>query len=337
MSTKESIKNLLRSVRLQLIKVCAKNRFLGRIYFLFSGDFDRESEFVLLGRVEALSSRYLASHSNSNLRRCIHRLEKGLFHRDRRAKFGGSVLSELLRELPALRKMSPIDPEEKRWALDTLNEYKPFSLKPEQVDLCLTTIEAIPSMGFEAEEVVPSTLETARYTDLATLFRERESVRFFNGTVPDTSLLNAAVSIAKEAPSACNREPFHLHILQDPKDIQFVGGLAPGTSGFLDNIPTLGVLVGHASAFRFARDRHLIYLDGGLFLGHFLPALTSLNLSSCVLNWTPHYKNDRAAIDYLGLDFSKTVVCLIAIGFRDTPKSPISTKKSNGNLLRQPN
>lgn len=341
---KDNIKNFARSLRFRLIRFCSTNRFLGRMYFLFDGSFDREFEFVLKGRVEALSSRYVHSHSNSNLRRCIHRLEKGLFHRDRRPKFGDSVLAELTRELPALSSFGPIDAEERRWALETLRSYRDFSRNSDEVDKCISTISAMtpfyePSdangeISFAEAGGVIATSVPDRFSQLAVLFRERESVRFFDGRAPDRALLETAVDIAKEAPSACNRQPFHLHLLQNTDDIRYVGGLAPGTSGFLENIPTLGVLVGHASAFRFARDRHLIYVDGGLFLGHLLPAITALGMSSCVLNWTPDYIKDRKVIDYLDLDASKTVVCLLAIGYRDPTASPISTKKSSDNLLR---
>ena len=93
--------------------------------------------------------------------------------------------------------------------------------------------------------------------------------------------------------------------------------------------------MGHASAFRFTRDRHLIYIDGWLFLGHLLPTLTALDLGTCVLNWTPDWNNDRKAVDYLVMDMSKTIVCLLAIGYRDDTAAPIFGKKTNANLLRR--
>ena len=287
------------------------------------------------GRFEALSSRYALENSNANLRRCIHRLEKGLFHRDRRCTFGKDVLLELRREMRQLRPENGLDANELEWARSTLRAYRPHASDPDGVDQCLIALEGFdgppPEMPL-AQCLAPA--PTADFNVVKRLYVQRESVRFFRTDPVDPELIGAAVAIAKEAPSACNRQPFHLHLLTEQADICMVGGLAPGTAGFLDGIPMLGVLVGHASAFRFTRDRHLIYTDAGLFLGHLLPALTALNVDTCVLNWTPGWYEDRKAVAYMGFDLSKTIVCLLAIGYRDDTASPVSTKKSNSNLLR---
>ncbi|WP_368345820.1 nitroreductase family protein [Pelagovum sp. HNIBRBA483] len=333
---KRQLLNVARMIRLLIVWLASRNRLLGRVFFLFEPSFDREFEFTLRGRHEALSSRYRLDHSNANVRRCVHRLEKGLFHRDRRAAFGKDVLTELAHEISKLDLLEEgADANEVDWAIATLTSYRPHAYDPALVDDCLYRLERFRGFGPEPESLRrPDTKVSPDFEVLRRLYYKRESVRFFTDRPVDPELVVQAVAIAKEAPSACNRQPFHLHLLTDTRDIEFVGGLAPGTAGFLNNIPVLGVLIGHASAFRFTRDRHLIYTDGGLFLGHLLPALTALSLDTCVLNWTPDWTNDRKAVDYLGLDMSKTIVCLLAIGYRDDTASPISTKKTNDNLLR---
>lgn len=333
---KRQLLDIARRVRLRMVWLASRNRFLGRVFFLFEPSFDREFEFTLRGRHEALSSRYKLDQSNANVRRCVHRLEKGLFHRDRRATFGKDVLIELAREIRKLDRLEDgTDANEVDWAITTLTSYRPHAHDPALVDECLSRLEGFRGTGPEpVPSQRPDTPISEDFEVVRKLYYKRESVRFFTDRPVDPELVAQAVAIAKEAPSACNRQPFHLHLLTDRRDIDFVGGLAPGTAGFLDNIPVLGVLVGHASAFRFTRDRHLVYTDGGLFLGHLLPALTALDLDTCVLNWTPDWTNDRKAVDYLGMDMSKTIVCLLAIGYRDETASPISTKKTNANLLR---
>jgi len=333
--------SLFRKARIFLFRVVASNRFFMRLFHLFSSDFDREFESTLKGRYQALTSIYLGDKSNANIRRGVHRLEKGLFHANRRPKFGNAVFNQLERELVQavnLRKVA-LDSEEINWAISTLEKYTEFAASPERVQemiLLLKDPNKVDELTFEfLENEEASSVDFAEYEGLASIYKRRESVRFFDSKVPLISDIAKAVSIAKEAPSACNRQPFSVTLLRDSKDINFVGGLAPGTAGFLDNIPLLGVVTGHASCFRKAGDRHLIYTDSGLFMGHLLPALQSLGIDTCVLNWNPDWVKDRKAVQYLNLDLSKTIVCLIAFGYRrDSVDSPVSTKKSDYNILR---
>jgi nitroreductase len=332
---KKMILMILRKLRLYSLKLCSQNRYLGRLYFIVEPSFDREFEYTLKGRYEALISRYANDSSNGNIRRCVHRLEKGLFHRARRPKFGNEIFDELYRELLTINDEFKIDCNEVYWAKNTLTKYRRHSNNIDKVDLALEILNTLDpeSLSF-SEQGHELNSNSTDFNILHSLYLKRESVRFFNDCKVPFDLIENAVTISKEAPSACNRQPFSLHLMSNKEDINFIGGLAPGTQGFLENIPILCALVGHASAFRFTRDRHLIYTDSGLFLGHLLPALTSLGLSTCVLNWVPDWENDRKAINYLGLDLSKSIVCLLAIGYKDETRSPTSIKKSNGNILR---
>ncbi|MCW8328252.1 nitroreductase family protein [Photobacterium sp. SDRW27] len=333
---KIKLMNAIRFVRLQMVLLCSKNRFLSRLFFLFEPSFDREYEYTLKGRYEALTSRYQNDYSNANLRRCVHRIEKGLFHKYRKDQFGKDLLTELYREVKSLDKFPFVDKNEVDWSINTLTEYKSFSYDQNKVQECIDILTDLKTNEFDIDK---SRLEiekqNPKFSVLSELYHARSSVRYFTEQKVDLSEVQAAVDIAKLAPTACNRQPFSLHFLDTREDIDFIGGLAPGTKGFLENIPALAVVVGHASSFRFTRDRHLVYTDSALFLGHFLPALKSIGLSSCVLNWVPDWNNDRSGVEYLGLDLSKTIICLVAIGHQDMEcSSPVSTKKTSGVLLR---
>ena len=328
------LKDILRKLRVYIFFLISSNRFLLKTYFFFSSEFDREFEYTLRGRYEALSSRYLYGNSNAQIRRCIHRLEKGLFHAQRKETFGSSVMKELERELKVCRPL--VDENEVHWAVQTLESYRNFSHDVESVDRCIGLIKSLSQCESLLTDDSSDFLEGANedFKTLSRIFTARESVRFYKKKVVDASKIKNAVKIAREAPSACNRQPFHLHICENREQIDYIGGLAPGTSGFLEQIHTLGVVVGHASSFRYSRDRHLIYTDSGLFVGHLLPALTAQGIDTCVLNWTPDWQNDRKAISYLGLDLSKTVICLIAMGYRSAVESPVSSKKTLTNIIR---
>lgn len=328
---KLKIKNFLRKVRNIFVYVSSKNRFLARLFFLITGDFDREFEFTLRGRYDALTHKYTFSNSNANIRRGIHRLEKGLFHANPRQKFGKMVFSELENEIKKydIRNM---EFNELQWLMEVLTAYTAFSDTPEKVKKIIAIAED--EKSHKSSNYSFGGNETDRFKNLKSILDERKSVRFFKEEKVDINKISQCVEIAKSAPTACNRQPYHIELLTNKKDILKVGKMAPGMAGWLEGVPVLGVVIGHSNSFRFTRDRHLIYFDSGLFVSNFVNSLVTVGLASCICNWVPNWKADRVAIKYLGYDLSKTIVCLIAIGKPIGIESPISIKKTNNNILR---
>jgi|SaaInlStandDraft_1057018.scaffolds.fasta_scaffold00081_30 nitroreductase len=323
--------NFLRFVRNFLVLVCSKNRLFARLFFFISGDFDREFESTLKGRHDALTHKYTFSNSNANIRRAIHRLEKGLFHANPRNKFGKDVFEELSKELVKY-DLSNIELNELHWLKETLISYERFSYNPERVRKTLHLVDA--ELRLTSPPKILDKTVSPDFESYKSFLNRRKSVRFFKQEPPSLEKITQCVEVAKSAPTACNRQPYHVELLTNKQDIKKIGEMAPGTAGWLDNIPTLGVVVGHSNSFRFTRDRHLIYFDSGLFVSNFVNALAVSGLASCICNWVPNWKEDRKAIKYLGYDLSKTVVCLIAIGVPLGIKSPVSVKKTTSNILR---
>ena len=298
--------------------------FLLKIYYLFNGSFDREIEYVHYGRIESLSSRYFGEGCNPNLRRQIHRIEKGLNRPDRKLKFGKEPFIEILNEFEKIKNIDDFDNNDLKWMYIVLEQYRPYCFDVNRVDRLLERLVFIKSHVYERNYI----------TRLEEVIVGRRSTRYFLPKKMELDKVCDAINIAKEAPTACNRQPYSIHLILNKEKKLKIIDLAPGTAGFGRGIPLLAVVVGHASSFRFERDRHLLNFDSGLFVAQLLLLLEEREINTCVCNWTPHYKDDNEAIRLLGLDKSKTVVCLIAIGIRDDSVSrPISYKKSNMNLV----
>lgn len=328
---KEIVINILRKARNIVVLIAGKNRLFLRTFFFVSGEFDREYEYTLKGRFDALSHNYSHSNSNAQIRRCIHRLEKGLFHQKPKKKFGKIIYRELLREIKKY-DVHHMDSNELEWLKKTLISYKQYSYSPESVQKLILFLENITSNQDSSEL---SHFQTNKeFSALEHVFKKRKSVRFYKQERVDLQKIIQCVEIAKHAPTACNRQPYHVEVLTQKEDIMKIGQLAPGTAGWLHQVPVLGVVVGHSNSFRFARDRHLIYFDSGLFVSNLVNAFVTVGLSSCICNWVPNWSADREAIKYLGYDLSKTIVCLIAIGTPIGIESPTSTKKLTANIVR---
>src|SRR5690606_16318467 len=98
-------------------------------------------------------------------------------------------------------------------------------------------------------------------------------------------LIDRAIEVGIQAPSACNRQPFRFLILDEPELVARVAKIPMGTAGYAENIPALLVAIGQLRAFHSERDRHLIYIDTALALMGVQLALETLGLSSCSINW----------------------------------------------------
>src|SRR5690606_22332573 len=112
-----------------------------------------------------------------------------------------------------------------------------------------------------------------------------------------------------------------------------VAKLAMGTSGFVENIQTLIVVVGDLSAYPFERDRHCIYIDASLASMQLMLALETMGLSTCPINWPDIESREMKMQEMLSLPHYLRPVMLIAVGYADKDGGiPYSQKKSSQTL-----
>lgn len=321
-------------------EVFASNRLLSHLYhFIAYFPFSREQYAVLRGRREYYRS--LARHDSTHvgLRRNIHRLEKGLVMHPRREIFATDYIDETLDYFARASEYSGgspdrVDDSEFRWATDVLDEY--FQVTADNHP----TISPARSRFQQLRPSGPSghrrpflrsdgPKADVTWEQLEALSRQRRSVRWFEDRPVPRELLDKALMVARQAPTACNRLPYEFRIFDDPQAVPKVAGLPFGTKGYSDNIPTIVVVVAKLDAYFSARDRHAPYIDASLAAMSFALALETLGLSSCMINWPDFEPLERRMQSLLGLKVSDRPVMLIAVGFADESRMiPYSEKKT---------
>lgn len=161
---------------------------------------------------------------------------------------------------------------------------------------------------------IPAQVNGLAFEDYLDLCRRRRSVRDFDGRPVDFSLVERAIAAAQLSPSACNRQPWHLHFYEDRELIDAMLALQNGNRGFGDTIPLLAVLTADLRSYFGPTERHEPTLDGGLFLMSFLLGLQSLGLSTCCLNWCVDPAVDRLGHKVGGIPPSERILAFLAIG-----------------------
>ena len=164
--------------------------------------------------------------------------------------------------------------------------------------------------------------------DLAALAIKRRSVRWFTSESVERDLVDRAVEIAAESPTACNRQPYRFEIFDDPVSTAKVAAIPMGTDGYGHQIPGLVVVVGDLSAFFHKRDRHLIYIDGCLAAMGLVYGLESQGVNTCCINWPDLPDKEAEMAKLIGLKPYERVVMLVAYGYADPEAlAPFSAKR----------
>lgn len=336
---KTPLKRIRDTVSLALIRLCSSNGFLASLYYcLLSREFDREHRAVLLGRLQFARLMRSKGENDPFLRRNVHRLEKGLIMRPRRGTFADDYIGATVRCYADAALSRGMTSGQQRWAGDVLNDYFAAVGSTPRIDSARRTFAGIESTT-EASRCVPyphSQLPECpvSYEQLLVLFRRRRSVRWYLDEPVDNALIQQAVRAASLAPSACNRQPFRFHVINDPVRAADVASCAGGTAGFHDNLPCLIAVVGDLGAYPEARDRHVIYIDGSLAAMQLMLAFESLGLSTCPINWPDIEAAERRLAHKLGLAYHERTVMLLAVGYADpTGGIPYSDKKTDEELI----
>lgn len=342
MSTKQRAWFRARITRVQMrwLAVVQKSEFLCRLHTLIlSRDLSLEARAVISGRLKSLENRKSTEAVNYFLRRGVHRIEKGMIMPERRSLFALGYIQELTQAFSQAVAANG-DPEELAWAHGVLSAY--FSLVDND-PVVQAARDVFEAAGYEPEKVDSPTTPYFResYSEppvnpdaFLKLARLRRSVRFYEPQPVPRELLDRAVEMAALSPSACNRQPFEFKIFDDPESTKRISALAGGTAGFSHQIPCLIVIVGRLRAYVHARDRHAIYVDGGLAAMSLMFALETLELASCPINWPDVRNQELAMAKALGLSADERVVMLVSVGYAQSDTKIAASKKVALGLLR---
>lgn len=323
-----------------LLPIAARSPFLSAIYYsFFNFSFYREFQSVLSARVDYNKQVQGRIDSQVLLRRNIHKLEKGLIMKPRRSLFALGFIEETVNAFSNIAhkyalKDKSVEELGLFWARDVLNNY--FSVVDRENEIISKAYEKfrLNKLIEEKSNKVPfnrnfNKKQLVSYEALLALSSYRRSVRWFADKEVPRDLIDKAVEIAGNAPSACNRQPFKFYIYDDKQLVQEISRLPMGTAGYSHNIKGIIAIVGNLDAYYSERDRHVIYIDGGLASMGLIYALEVQGIASCCINWPDIGLRERKIAKLLKLRKSQRVIMLMAYGYEaEDSMVPYSQKRS---------
>jgi nitroreductase len=206
------------------------------------------------------------------------------------------------------------------------------------VDRARAVFDAVPQLSTPGSmrPYEHATIESSgvTYEQMVALSRQRRSVRWFLDKPVDRDLVDKALIVGRQAPTACNRLPYEFLVFDDPDQVQKVAAIPFGASGYAHQIPTVVVVKARLDSYFSPRDRHVPYVDASLAAMSFMFALETLGLSSSVINWPDFEPLERTMAKTLGLRPHERVVMLIAVGYADPTGLVAFSQKKDLDVLR---
>lgn len=152
------------------------------------------------------------------------------------------------------------------------------------------------------------------------LVNKRNSIREYAARPVPREVIDRCLEAARLAPSACNAQPWHFIIIDDPVLKDRVSSAAfsgiYSMNSFAKKAPALVVMVreksrGFASTGGFFRSVQYNLIDIGIACEHFILQAAEDGVGTCWVGWF----NERAVKKVLGIPRTKKADIIISMGY----------------------
>ena len=270
----------------------------------------------------------------STLIASYHIIEKGLSMPNRRLGFGQDVLLGLVQKIKSYMAGYGASNEQLLYAVSIIKEYDILH-KENKFVLDTTVQSAIDSVLIEFDVHPARQIETTRevfFSKTRSSFdvfsSSRHSTRHFSGSIPIEKVLKA-MSLAQNAPSACNKQPMKSYIVKDKLKLQKIIDLQQGNRGFGHLIDKIIVVTTRFSGCVRYSDRFYPFVDAGIYAMNVLYSLHFYEIGAIPLVWLSTHQRDEELRVLIGASSDEIPCLLIGIGeLSEKVVSPLSPRKS---------
>lgn len=251
----------------------------------------------------------------------IHSIEKGFTMPDFRIGFGQKRLCEVLDQcILYVNKYGTQNIQIAEAAKSILDYQKCHEEKgvalPENIQSKIQSfLKSFPNLSTDSIQI--DTTKEDFFSKKNSSFLEfsasRRSSRNFTPEPVDVLLLEKAVALAQNAPSACNRQSPRVYLVKTPEKVQEVLKYQGGNRGFGQTVDKLLIVCGFLGNYH-DTERNCVYIDGGIFTMNLAYALHYYGIGGCILNWSVTKVRDKKIREILPIRNNEVVIDIIACG-----------------------
>lgn len=152
-------------------------------------------------------------------------------------------------------------------------------------------------------------------SDFHAFSNSRKSLRnYLEDHDVDLNLIEKAIEIARNAPSACNRQSVRVYVFSDKEQIGKILKIQGGNRGFGHLTNKLIIITSDLSVWGFARERNQTFIDGGIFAMNLLYGLHFHEIGACILNCSLSPENDLKLRSLGFIRESENFISMISCG-----------------------
>lgn len=249
-----------------------------------------------------------------------HIIEKGLTMPEMRLGFGQSKLINLIDKCSAYQKKYDTNNIQYQHALGVIAEYKKvheehqFPLEDELIEKINTLLEKESNLKITQQLI--KTKENYFENHLSAFDKfsnSRHSIRNFSGEVK-IEQIEEAIRLAQNTPTACNRQPIRVHIIENKELIAEAFKIQNGNRGFGHLVDKLLVITADISSYQDSEERNLPYVDGGMYNMNLLYALHFNKVAAIALNWCRTKEDDAKMREVIPIPESEILIVFVGCG-----------------------
>ena len=251
---------------------------------------------------EALGSPDLIE---AQLRKSLHRVEKGLSLANPRRPFGESIERDLVQLL--------------RVARETAGGGESFESAIAQAERALTSLRLWNETG-QLDDLsgrpaqVAGPFTGAARDAVKSFFEGRNSTRSFAAGKPVSDAdMNAAIETALASPSVCNRATGRVHLYHGAEMVAKLFALQQGNRG-LDGVEHVAIVTTSLPMFTGTDEFVQPWIDGGIFAMNLVWGFEQRGIATCFLNWSMPHAASTELRAVAGIPEDELVITLIAFG-----------------------
>lgn len=142
----------------------------------------------------------------------------------------------------------------------------------------------------------------------------RHCIRDYSEDKVDINDVKDAIDIARNAPSACNRQPARVHVIRDKETILKCLELQNGNRGFGNLTDVLLIVTGDLRTVLGASEFYDLNTNVGIFIMNLCYALHIKRIGCCILNWYVRPKDDKRLRNIIAIPDEENIVAFISCG-----------------------
>lgn len=250
-----------------------------------------------------------------------HVVEKGLTMPETRLGFGRENLEYLINLCKIFIRKYGKEDFQVMHAISVVLEYKEFH-KEHNYALDTTLLDKIKELASMVEDVSPNHQQIVTnenyFSEVNSSFdkfsESRKSIRNYTNEDIPLETIKAAVKLAQNAPSACNRQTVKVHVVSEPDKVQEVLRLQAANRGFGHLANKAIIVTCELGVFHGLRERNAGFVDGGLLAMNLLYALHYYKIAACTLNCSLSIKTEKKIKKICNIKESESLVLMICCG-----------------------